>query len=218
MLQFTGSQRVGHNWATEQQLLAQWLRLHSQCRGPSWIPSWGTTSHMPQRKILHATTKTQCNQINKHFLNPQNNPTSLLNYCDEYYHHQFKTGIPSDILSKITAHMEQNQASNWGPHALVFMSLPVHRMSGLSFGRVALCLLMPWLSAESPPGELWKARIHSQTCQLHWSGCSLDISISQNLPRWLSVENHWSNSQLPGTLHPVDIPWNLFFFNLNNLF
>ena len=55
---------------------------------------------MAQRKILHATTKTQCNQIKKHFLNPQNNPTSLLNYYDEYYHHQFKTGIPSDKISR----------------------------------------------------------------------------------------------------------------------
>ena len=47
----------------------------SQCRGgPGSIPGQGTGSHMPelrahvpQLKILHATTKTQCSQINKNF-------------------------------------------------------------------------------------------------------------------------------------------------------
>ena len=29
------------------------------------LPGQGTKSHMPQVKILHATTKTQCSQTNK---------------------------------------------------------------------------------------------------------------------------------------------------------
>ena len=44
---------------------------HSQCRGPGLIPGQGTRSHMwqlrvcmPQLKILCATTKTWCSQIN----------------------------------------------------------------------------------------------------------------------------------------------------------
>ena len=36
---------------------------NSQCRGPSLIPSQGTTSHMPQLKILHATTMIWHSQI-----------------------------------------------------------------------------------------------------------------------------------------------------------
>ena len=56
-------------------LVVQWLRLYTLNAGsPGSIPSQGTRSYMlqlrvcmPQRrlKILHATTKTQCNQINK---------------------------------------------------------------------------------------------------------------------------------------------------------
>ena len=52
--------------------------LNSQCkktpknktpnaRGPSLIPSQGTRSYMPQLKILSATTKTWCGQINNKF-------------------------------------------------------------------------------------------------------------------------------------------------------
>ena len=51
----------------------------SQCRG-SGFPGRGARSHGPQlkilhaatkkkKKILHATTKTQCSQINKYFKN-----------------------------------------------------------------------------------------------------------------------------------------------------
>ena len=39
--------------------------LCSQCRGPGSIPGQGTRSHVPQLKILHATTKTWHSQINK---------------------------------------------------------------------------------------------------------------------------------------------------------
>ena len=47
-------------------LVAQWLRLHTPNAGiPGSIPSQGTTSHMPQLKILHAVRKTHCSQINK---------------------------------------------------------------------------------------------------------------------------------------------------------
>ena len=47
-------------------LAVQWLRLYTpNAEGSSPIPSQGTRSHMPQLKISHATTKTQCSQINK---------------------------------------------------------------------------------------------------------------------------------------------------------
>ena len=53
-------------------LVIQWLRLHSQCRGPGSIPGQGTGSHELQLKIqhaavkfLHVPTKTQCSQIKK---------------------------------------------------------------------------------------------------------------------------------------------------------
>ena len=42
---------------------------HFQCR-QSWsdlIPGQGTRSPMPQLKILHATAKTRCSQINNYF-------------------------------------------------------------------------------------------------------------------------------------------------------
>ena len=40
--------------------------LSSQCRGPGFNPWSGNfRSHMPQLKILHATTKTWHSQINK---------------------------------------------------------------------------------------------------------------------------------------------------------
>ena len=39
--------------------------LHSQCRGLGLIPGWGIRSHTPQLKILSATAKTGCSQINK---------------------------------------------------------------------------------------------------------------------------------------------------------
>ena len=47
--------------------MAQWLRLHSQCRGLGLVPGQGTRSHMLQlrshmlqgrSKIPHAATKT----------------------------------------------------------------------------------------------------------------------------------------------------------------
>ena len=48
-------------------LVVQWLRLHApNARGLGSIPGQGTRSHMPQLKILHAATKTQCSQINKY--------------------------------------------------------------------------------------------------------------------------------------------------------
>ena len=50
-------------------LVVQWLKLHSHNAGDlGLIPGQGTRSHMPQLKILHATTKTQHSQINKYFL------------------------------------------------------------------------------------------------------------------------------------------------------
>ena len=53
-------------------LVVQWLRLCApNARDPSLIPGQGTRSHMlqprvpmPQLKILHVATKTQCSQIN----------------------------------------------------------------------------------------------------------------------------------------------------------
>ena len=46
-------------------LVVQWLRLHApNARGLGSIPGQGTRSHMPQLKILHAATKTQCGQLN----------------------------------------------------------------------------------------------------------------------------------------------------------
>ena len=214
VLQFMGSKRVGHNWATEKRLLAQWLRLHSQCKGPSRIPGWGTTSHMPQRKTLHATTKTQGNQINKYFLNPQNNPTSLLSYYDEYYHHQFRKEIPSDKIS-----CPESQLTWSRLRIRTEVHVPWYSRHSQDTGcqdsalgewtcacsGMVLSWVSTWGALESLP------RIHSQTRWPHWSGCSLGISNFQKLPRRLSVENHWPNSQLPGTLHPADIPWNLFF-------
>ena len=57
-------------WRTS--LVVQWLRLHApNAGGPDSIPGQGTRPHMPQLKILHATMKTWCSQINKYFLNPQ---------------------------------------------------------------------------------------------------------------------------------------------------
>ena len=58
---------------TQDSLLVQWLRLRApNAAGPGSIPGQGTRSHMSQLrvcmlKILHAATKTQCSQINKHF-------------------------------------------------------------------------------------------------------------------------------------------------------
>ena len=51
-------------------LVVQWLRRHSQCRGPSSIPGQGTRSCMPQLRVhmpqvLHAATKTWQSQINE---------------------------------------------------------------------------------------------------------------------------------------------------------
>ena len=46
--------------------MVQWLRLCTlNAGGTGSIPGQGTRSHMLQLKILHASTKTQCSQINK---------------------------------------------------------------------------------------------------------------------------------------------------------
>ena len=42
----------------------QWLRIHAHNSGGlGLVPAQGTRFHMPQLKILHATTKTQCCQV-----------------------------------------------------------------------------------------------------------------------------------------------------------
>ena len=66
----------------------QWIRLYTpNAGGPGSIPSQGTRSSMlqlrvcmPQRrlKILHATTKTQCSQINKQIKYLKPNKRNLL--------------------------------------------------------------------------------------------------------------------------------------------
>ena len=43
--------------------MVQWLRLHASNAG--LIPGQEARSHLQQLKILHATTKTPCSQINK---------------------------------------------------------------------------------------------------------------------------------------------------------
>ena len=48
-------------------LVVQWLRLRvPDAGGLGSIPGQGTSSHMPQLKILHAATKTHHSQINMH--------------------------------------------------------------------------------------------------------------------------------------------------------
>ena len=48
-------------------LVVQWLRLCTlNAGGRGLIPGQGTRSYMPQLKLLHAATKTQCRQINKY--------------------------------------------------------------------------------------------------------------------------------------------------------
>ena len=45
-------------------LVVQWLTFQAPSAGsPDFIPGQGTKPHMPQLKIPHATTKTQCSQI-----------------------------------------------------------------------------------------------------------------------------------------------------------
>ena len=64
-----------NDWRGGTSLVAQWLRLHApNAGGMGLIPGQGTRSHMlplrvhmPQLKILHATTKTRYRQINKYF-------------------------------------------------------------------------------------------------------------------------------------------------------
>ena len=64
-------------------LVVQWPRHYAPNAGAlGSIPGQGTGAymlqlrvHMPQLNILHAATKTQYNQINKHFLNGLNNHT-----------------------------------------------------------------------------------------------------------------------------------------------
>ena len=48
-------------------LVVHWLRLRSpNAGGPGLLPGQGTSSHMPQGNILHATTKTSYKYINKY--------------------------------------------------------------------------------------------------------------------------------------------------------
>ena len=55
-------------------LVVQWLRFHAPNAGdPGSIPGQGNRSHMLQLKILHATTKTCHNQINKYVLKRKKN-------------------------------------------------------------------------------------------------------------------------------------------------
>ena len=64
-----------NDWRGGTSLVVQWLRLHApNAGGMGSIPGQGTRSHMlplrvhmPQLKILHATTKTRYRQINKYF-------------------------------------------------------------------------------------------------------------------------------------------------------
>ena len=54
----------GSERAEQTFLVVQGLTLHAPNAGaPGSIPGQGTRSHMLQLKILHAATKTQCNQI-----------------------------------------------------------------------------------------------------------------------------------------------------------
>ena len=47
-------------------LVVQWLRLRAPNAGnPGLIPGQGTRFHLQQLKILHATIKTNCSQINR---------------------------------------------------------------------------------------------------------------------------------------------------------
>ena len=47
-------------------LVVQWLRLRAPNAGnPGLIPGQGTRVHLQQLKILHATIKTNCSQINR---------------------------------------------------------------------------------------------------------------------------------------------------------
>ena len=62
-----------HKGRERTSLVVQWLRLHAPNGGGlGSILGWGTRSHMlqltvcmPKLKILHATSKMQCHQINK---------------------------------------------------------------------------------------------------------------------------------------------------------
>ena len=68
MLRFMGSQRVGHDWATElninskirsiwTSLVVRWVRFCDlNAEGPVPSPGQGIGSHMPQLKILHDAT------------------------------------------------------------------------------------------------------------------------------------------------------------------
>ena len=67
------------NWDDQgTSLVVQWLRLRaSSAGGLGSFPNQGTRPHMPQLKILHATTKTQSSQINN-FLKNDNMKFKLL--------------------------------------------------------------------------------------------------------------------------------------------
>ena len=53
-------------WNHRTSLTVQWLRLCAPIAGGrDSMPGQGTRFHIPQLKILHATTKTQNNQMNK---------------------------------------------------------------------------------------------------------------------------------------------------------
>ena len=48
--------------------MVPWLRLCApNAEGLDSTPGQGAISHMSQLKILHASTKTRCSQINKYF-------------------------------------------------------------------------------------------------------------------------------------------------------
>ena len=59
-------------------LVVQWLRLRApNAGGLGSIPGQGTRSHMPQLKILRATTKTQHSQKNKKKKKKKKNPLKV---------------------------------------------------------------------------------------------------------------------------------------------
>ena len=56
------------NISTGTSLLVQWVRFHTPNAGVRGsIPGGGIRPHMLQLKILSATTKTWCSQMNKYF-------------------------------------------------------------------------------------------------------------------------------------------------------
>ena len=61
----SSSQREAKRYLLGTSLVVQWLRLCApNAGGQGLIPGQGTRSHVSQLKILHATVKPQCSQIN----------------------------------------------------------------------------------------------------------------------------------------------------------